>query len=80
MAGNTVSQSFSETTFASGYDLAFEQSKFHNLDGNAQNFRIASDYFETALLSYFGRVNYKLMDKYLLTMTRSEERRVGKEC
>ena len=51
------------------YDLAFEQSKFHNLDGNAQNFRIASDYFETALLSYFGRVNYKLMDKYLLTMT-----------
>ena len=60
MAGNTVSQSFSETTFASGYDLAFEQSKFHNLDGNAQNFRIASDYFETALLSYFGRVNYKL--------------------
>lgn len=69
MVGQSVQSSSNETTYAEGKQLAFEQSLFHNLDGTQRDYIISSDLIESSLLSYFGRLNYKLMDKYILTLT-----------
>jgi TonB-linked SusC/RagA family outer membrane protein len=41
-------------------------STFYNLN-KATTTTITDEYVKSSLLSYFGRLNYKLMDKYLLT-------------
>ncbi len=69
MGGHSMQKNTTEETYAEGKDLAFEESLFHNLDGAQKNFLISSDYHEQALLSFFGRLNYKLKDNYLLTAT-----------
>ncbi len=40
---------------------------FHFLESNSSEIRIASDFTETNTFSYFGRINYKYKDRYLLT-------------
>ena len=64
-------------TFQHWYDKSFSEG-ITNLTTNAEgayNLGIgtpgtpASSYSENALASYFGRVNYRLMDKYLFTFT-----------
>jgi len=67
--GHSMSKSRYEDTYAEGKGLSFEESLFHNLDGTQQDFVIASSLTESALLSYFGRLHYKWLDKYLLTAT-----------
>lgn len=69
LAGHSMSKSTSEDTYAEGKGLAFEESLFHNLDGTQQDYIMKSSLTESAMLSYFGRINYKLMDKYLFTAT-----------
>ncbi len=69
MVGHSMSEYSYENTYAEGKGLAFEESLFHNLGGTAKDQFIASQLTESSLLSYFGRINYKLMDKYLLTAT-----------
>ncbi len=69
LLGHSMSKNTYEDTYAEGKGLSFEESLFHNLDGTQQDFVIASSLTESALLSYFGRFNYKWLDKYLLTAT-----------
>jgi TonB-linked SusC/RagA family outer membrane protein len=42
---------------------------FNNLGAGATNQSVASDAWKSAFNSYFGRINYGLMDKYLVTFT-----------
>ncbi len=72
LAGQSAQQRVSESHGSSGigsfdhylkssiYDLSFIPTS-----GRA----IANNYIKSNMLSYFGRVNYKLLDKYLLTAT-----------
>jgi TonB-linked SusC/RagA family outer membrane protein len=69
LLGHSMSKNSYEDTYAEGKGLSFEQSLFHNLDGLQQDFVIKSSLTESSMLSYFARLNYKLMDKYLLTAT-----------
>lgn len=69
MIGHSMSKSSSEDTYAEGKGLSFEQSLFHNLDGTQQDYALSSTLTESSMLSYFARLNYKLLDKYLLTAT-----------
>lgn len=69
MLGHSMSKSSWEDTFASASGLDFEESLFHNLDGTKQDWVMSSSLTESAMLSYFARINYKLMDRYLLTAT-----------
>jgi len=69
MVGHSMSKTVYEDTYATGRGLAFEESLFHNLGGTAENHAVSSSLVESSLLSYFGRINYKLMDRYLLTAT-----------
>lgn len=69
MVGHSMSKSSFEDTYAEGKGLSFEQSLFHNLDGTSQGYALSSTLTESSMLSYFARLNYKLLDKYLLTAT-----------
>lgn len=69
MVGHSMSKSSFEDTYAEGKGLSFEQSLFHNLDGTSQDYALSSTLTESSMLSYFARLNYKLLDKYLLTAT-----------
>lgn len=69
LVGHSMSKSVYEDTYAEGLGLSFEQSLFHNLDGTQQDYVLASSLTESSMLSYFARLNYKLLDKYLLTAT-----------
>lgn len=69
LVGHSMQKTSYEDTYAEGKGLAFEESLFHNLDGTQEDFILSSQLTEQALLSYFARVNYKLLDKYLLTAT-----------
>ncbi|WP_291528299.1 SusC/RagA family TonB-linked outer membrane protein [Bacteroides sp. UBA939] len=69
MVGHSMWKSVAEDTYAEGKGLAFEQALFHNLDGTSSEYKLASTLTEQSMLSYFARINYKLMDKYLLTAT-----------
>jgi TonB-linked SusC/RagA family outer membrane protein len=40
---------------------------YHYLESNTQEIRIGSDYLKTNTFSYFGRINYKFNERYLLT-------------
>ena len=64
-----MSKNSYEDTYAEGKGLSFEQSLFHNLDGTQQDYVLSSSLTESSMLSYFARLNYKLLDKYLLTAT-----------
>ena len=69
MAGYSMSRNSWEDTYAEGKGLAFEQSLFHNLDGTSQDYVMSSSLTEQSSVSYFARLSYKLLDKYLLTAT-----------
>lgn len=69
MAGHSMTKSSYEDTYVEGKGLSFEQSLFHNLDGTQQDYVMSSTLTESSMLSYFARLNYKLLDKYLLTAT-----------
>lgn len=69
LVGHSMSKNSYEDTYAEGKGLSFEQSLFHNLDGTQQDYVLSSSLTESSMLSYFARLNYKLLDKYLLTAT-----------
>ena len=69
LVGHSMSKNTYEDTYAEGKGLSFEQSIFHNLDGTQQDYVLSSSLTESSMLSYFARLNYKLLDKYLLTAT-----------
>ena len=69
LAGHSMSKSHYEDTYADGLGYSFEQGLFHNLDGAQQDYHIKSSLTEQQMLSFFGRLQYKLMDRYYLTFT-----------
>lgn len=69
LVGQSLQKSTYEDTYAEGKGLSFEESLFHNLDGTQEDYVLSSSLTEQSMLSYFARINYKLMDKYLLTAT-----------
>ncbi|GEO06461.1 SusC/RagA family TonB-linked outer membrane protein [Adhaeribacter aerolatus] len=58
-----------ETSGASGQDIPIEQSGFYDLGSAATVTGINSSLGDWGLLSYMGRVNYRLKDRYLFTLT-----------
>ena len=52
---------------AEGKDQPFASSQFYNLGTNTKDIITNSSLNESGLASFFGRVNYKFKDRYLLT-------------
>ncbi len=67
MAGTSTIMNTDEYTKASGKDQPYGDNLFHNLASNEKEIAIDSYLNEQNLVSFFGRVNYKLMDRYLFT-------------
>ena len=72
LAGQSTGKSVFESHAASGYASAdhYTLSTYYDLTYVPSASRaLGNGYTQTNMMSYFGRVNYKLMGKYLLTAT-----------
>jgi TonB-linked SusC/RagA family outer membrane protein len=58
-----------ESSEITGRDLPYGHQLFHNIGSAATIQSINSNLEEWGLMSFMARVNYRLMDKYLLTLT-----------
>ncbi|MCC6460865.1 MAG: TonB-dependent receptor [Saprospiraceae bacterium] len=67
LIGNSLLHNSAETVSAFGTRQVSETTTFYDLGANASEVAIKSGLVESALSSVFGRVNYKLLDRYLLT-------------
>lgn len=67
MAGTSTIMNRSENTYAGGKNQTYGGNEFNNLYSNSKEVTIKSSLTESQLASFFGRLNYKLMDRYLLT-------------
>lgn len=65
----SVQESSEEWTSLSSSELPYEHQQFHNIGSGATIEGLDSNLQEWGLMSFMGRVNYQLMDKYLLTVT-----------
>jgi TonB-linked SusC/RagA family outer membrane protein len=69
----TLLYSIEKQTFegdsARGQNFPYESAEYYNLGGAANVERIGSVISQWALQSYMARLNYTLLDKYLLTLT-----------
>ncbi len=72
LAGQSAQQDLFESHKASGFGSGdhYLKSSFYDLTFIPSTGRaLENEYIKSNMLSYFGRVNYKLMNKYLLTAT-----------
>jgi len=69
LLGQSLSKSHYEDLSASGKGFAFDAVQYHNLTSAQSDKQITSSLTESSMLSFFGRVNYKLLDKYIITAT-----------
>ncbi len=72
LAGQSAHQGISESHGSSGIGTFdhYIKSSFYDLSFIPTSGRaITNNYIKSNMLSYFGRVNYKLLDRYLLTAT-----------
>ena len=69
MIGHSMSKSHYENLSADGKGFAFDAAQYHNLTSAEADKNISSSLTESSMISYFGRIFYKLMDKYMLTLT-----------
>lgn len=67
MLGSSMISNRFVTFTGEGKDQPFSTALFYNLGTNTRDIYITSSLTESALESYFGRVNYKFNDKYFLT-------------
>ncbi len=67
LVGNSLIQNSGESFSGFGKNQVSETTTYNDLGANATEISIASGLVESALSSVFGRVNYKLLDRYLLT-------------
>jgi len=58
-----------EENFGSSQNILYESAGYYNLGAGAIVSGISSQIRQWALQSYMGRLNYTLLDKYLLTLT-----------
>lgn len=73
MAGNALYQNESESYTGSGHDIISSSMLFYNLGALQNSQKIGSNYVKTNMASFFGRINYKFNEKYLLTLTFRED-------
>lgn len=73
MAGNALYQNEAETYTGSGHDIISPSMLFYNLGALQNSQKISSNYIKTTMASFFGRINYKFNEKYLLTLTVRED-------
>lgn len=73
MAGNALYQNGAETYTGSGHDIISPSMLFYNLGALQNSQKISSNYIKTTMASFFGRINYKFNEKYLLTLTFRED-------
>ncbi len=73
MAGNALYQNEAETFNASGHELISSSMLFYNLGALQSSQKIGSNYVKTNMASFFGRINYKFNERYLLTLTFRED-------
>lgn len=67
MVGTSTILNSKEYTYAGGKGQVYADNWFHNLYSNEKEITIKSSLVDQNLASFFGRVNYKLMDRYMLT-------------
>jgi len=67
MVGTSTNMNRFEETYAGGKAQTFGGNEFHNLGSNSKEKEIGSRLEESQLASFFGRINYKLSDRYMLT-------------
>ena len=65
LLGQSIWKTNSENYFAEGLDLLSPTMLFHNLGAAQQGIRINSALSQSALASFFTRINYKYKNKYL---------------
>lgn len=59
----------SEEATATGVNQLLPSQLFYALENNSEEIKISSDYLESDLVSFAGRLNYSWKNKYLLTLT-----------
>ncbi len=69
MGGTSTQVTENEDYLESGNNLLTADQLWYNLHNAADGQAINSSYTKSQLASFFGRLNYKLKDKYLLTAT-----------
>ena len=67
MGGTSTIYKSKEYTSASGKGQTYGGNKYHNLASNSKEVMNSSYLNEESLASFFGRLNYKLLDRYILT-------------
>jgi TonB-linked SusC/RagA family outer membrane protein len=67
LAGNSLISNNFETLSAFGTNQVSETTTFYDLGANANEIAIKSGLVESNLSSVFGRINYKLLDRYLVS-------------
>ena len=65
----SIQSSHNERSWLQTRDLPYENQSFHNLGTGATIDVVDSDLLEWGMMSFMGRANYRLADKYLLTLT-----------
>ncbi len=70
MAGFSYNTSMSRSSSLSAYDFVNESTGNENMaSGNPEKNELSNSYAESTLVSFLGRINYSLRDKYLMTFT-----------
>lgn len=67
LLGSSYLSSKSESFTGKGNNQVSETTSFYDLNSNAIEKTIGSSLVEQQMMSYFGRLNYKYKDRYLLT-------------
>jgi TonB-linked SusC/RagA family outer membrane protein len=65
----SVQESRMEWSRVAASELPYEHQRYHNIGTGATIEGLGSDLEEWGLMSYMARVNYRFMDRYLLTLT-----------
>ncbi len=69
VAGFTVQQFQNESLFAYAFDFPDDRTGYHNIAAGLKPQKPSNGESQWSLVSYLGRINYSLADKYLFTAT-----------
>ncbi|MEO8109921.1 MAG: TonB-dependent receptor [Ginsengibacter sp.] len=69
LVGFTTQQFKNESLFAYAFDFPDSRTGYHNIAAGLKPQKSANGESQWSLVSYLGRVNYSLLDKYLFTAT-----------
>lgn len=69
LAGFTVQKFHNESLFAYAFDFPDDRTGYHNIAAGLKPQKSSNGESDWSLVSYLGRINYTLSDKYLFTVT-----------